>query len=68
MAQKRLVFTSKLPTPWHYSMAHAICIPLMAQSLWKNNGPHWKHLRGRPTIVLSFQDDCPENSATVWTF
>ena len=39
-----------------------ICSPLMAQSLWKNNGPHWKHLRGRPTIVLGFQDDRPENS------
>ena len=33
---------------------HHICIPLMAQSLWKNNGPHWKHPRGRPTIVQFF--------------
>ena len=24
MAQKRLVFTSKSPTPWHHGMAHAI--------------------------------------------
>ena len=24
MAQKRLVFTSKLPTLWHHGMAHAI--------------------------------------------
>ena len=31
-----------------------ICIPLMAQSLWKNNGPRWKRLRGTPTIVLGF--------------
>ena len=24
MAQKRLVFTSKSPTPWHHGMAHAL--------------------------------------------
>ena len=44
-------------TAWHTPYSPPICILLMAQSLWKNNGPHWKHLRGRPTIVLSFHDD-----------
>ena len=24
MAQKRLVFTSESPTPWHHGMAHAL--------------------------------------------
>ena len=40
---------------WHTPYSEPICIPLMAQSLWKSNGPHWKHVRGRPTIVLSFR-------------
>ena len=31
-----------------------LCTPLKAQSPWKNNGPHWKHGRGIPTIVLTF--------------
>ena len=49
-------------TAWHTPYSPPICIPLMAQSLWKSNGPHLKHLSGRPTIVLSFQDDHSENS------
>ena len=49
-------------TAWHTPYSPPICIPLMAQSLWKKNCPHWKHPRGRPTIALSFQDDRPENS------
>ena len=41
-------------TAWHTPYSPPICISLMAQSLWKNNGPQWKQLRGRPTIFLSF--------------
>ena len=41
-------------TAWHGPYSPPICIPWTAHSLWKNNGPHWKHLRGRPTIILSF--------------
>ena len=39
-----------------------ICIPWMAQSLWKNNGPHWKHLRGRPTINQHRPEDSPKTA------
>jgi hypothetical protein len=31
-------------TAWHTPYSPPICIPLMAQSLWNNYGPHWKHL------------------------
>ena len=41
-------------TAWHTPYSPPICILLMAQSLWKTNGPHWKHLRGTPTIVPRF--------------
>ena len=39
-----------------------ICHHLIAQSPWKNNGPHCKRPLDTPPIVLSFQDDCPENN------
>ena len=48
-------------TARHPPCSPPICISLMAQSLWKNNGPGWKHLRGRPTDILSFEDDRLEN-------
>ena len=35
MAQKRLVFTSKSPTPWHHGMAHA----LFTTHLYSFDGP-----------------------------
>ena len=35
MAQKRLVFTSKSPTPWHHGMAHA----LFSTDLYSFHGP-----------------------------
>ena len=57
---------NRLPrgTTWHAPYSPPICIPLMAQSPWKNNGPHWKHLRGRTMIVLSFPDDHSKKAAT----
>ena len=39
-----------------------ICHHLIAQSPWKNNGPHCKRPRNTAVIVLSFQDDRPEIS------
>ena len=57
-------------TAWYMPYCTRICHHLIAQSLWKNNGPHWKHLHGTPTIVLNFHDDRPENSpktAIFWT-
>ena len=63
MAQKQIVFTPKSLGLWHHSIAHTFCPSHLhfidAQSLWKNNGRHWKHPRGSPAIVLSFEDDCP---------
>ena len=38
----------------------------MVQSLWKKNGPHWRHLLVTLPIVLNFQDDQAANSR-FWT-
>ena len=65
MAPKRLVFTLKSLTPWHHSMAHASFTTHLhsfdGQIATEQQCPHWKHLRGRLTIVLGFQDR-PENN------
>ena len=45
-----------------------IYIPLIVQSLCKNNGVDWNCLLDKPTIVLSFQDDRPENSPKMAIF
>ena len=66
MAQKRLIFTSKWTTVWHHGMVHALLnthlrsfeslIPMEEQR------PHCKRPLDTTKIVLSFQDDRPENS------
>ena len=66
MAQKRLVFTSKSPTPWHHGMAHTL-FPTHLRSFdgpiaVQEQRPSLETRTGRPTIVLSCQDDRPINS------
>ena len=31
-------------------------VSLMIQSLWKINGPHWRHLIDTPAIILNFKN------------
>ena len=45
----------RVTTALHMPCSLPICIPWMAQSVWKNGGPHSKHLRGKPTIVMSLK-------------
>ena len=49
-------------TPWYMPYCTPFCHHLIAQSPWKNNGPHCKRPLDTPAIVLSFQDDRPESS------
>ena len=72
MAQKRLVFTPKSPTPWHHGMAHALFPthlysfdgriameeqrPLLETPTWQTNDH------------LGFQDDRPEYTSKTAIF
>ena len=38
-----------------------ICNHLIAESLWKKNGPHWRHLHDTLATVLDVQNHRPEN-------
>ena len=49
-------------TAWYMPCLTPICHHLIAQSPWKNNGPHCKRPLDTLAIVLSFQDDRPENN------
>ena len=45
-----------------------LCNHLMVQSLWKKNGPHWRHLLDTLAIILDFQGDRPENRLKIAVF
>ena len=50
------MFTSKWTTARHHGMRDpSLNTHLNARSLWKKNGPHWRHLVDTLPIVLNFQ-------------
>ena len=66
MAQNRLVFTSKSPTPWHHGMAHA----LFPTHLHSFDGPIAMEEQ-RPSLETPIRqtNDRPENGhfwALIW--